>query len=304
MKNLIDGISSLYPWEAIGGAVLRIALILVLAWLLLFAAKKAIKLFQQAMGGQTRDLEDRKRLQTLSQVFRYIASVTITVLAVMLVLNEVGISIAPILATAGVVGLAVGFGAQSLVKDYFTGFFLLLENQVRQGDVVEVGGKAGLVEEVTLRYIRLRDYDGDVHFVPNGVINTVTNKSRGFSFAVVEVGVGYSENLDEIFSRMREVGAEMQADDVFGQKILEPIDIAGVEKWADSAVLVRGRFKTLPLEQWNVKREFLRRLKSNFERNKIDIPYPHMTVVSPRKKEDSATLSKTKTGAALSENDR
>lgn len=304
MNNTIERISSLYPWEAVGGVILRIILILFLAWLLLFAARKAIKLFRQAMSRrQTHDLEGRKRLETLSQVFRYIASVVITVVASMLVLNQVGISIAPILATAGVVGLAIGFGAQSLVKDYFTGFFLLLENQVRQGDVVEVGGKSGLVEEVTLRFIRLRDYDGDVHFIPNGVINTVTNKSRGFSFAVVEVGVGYSENLDDIFARMREVGSELQADEVFGEKILEALDLAGVERWADSSILVRGRFKVLPLEQWNVKREFLRRLKANFDRNKIDIPYPHVTVVSPRTRETGVQASAADPLAALAKKD-
>ncbi len=299
MNTIIERISSLYPWEMVGGVLLRITLILFLTWLLLFGARKAIKLFNQTMGRQTHDLEGRKRLETLSHVFRYIATVVITVVAGMLVLNQVGISIAPILATAGVVGLAVGFGAQSLVKDYFTGFFLLLENQVRQGDIVELGGKGGLVEEVTLRFIRLRDYAGDVHFVPNSVISTVTNKSRGFAFAVVEIGVGYSENLDEIFLRMREVGAELQADEVFGKKILDPLELAGVEQWADSAILVRGRFKVLPLEQWNVKREFLRRLKADFDRNKIDIPYPHVTVMSQRPSAEGTQLSEAELGAAL-----
>jgi len=192
--------------------------------------------------------------------------------------------VAPILGAAGVVGLAVGFGAQSLVKDYFTGFFILLENQIRQGDVVKLGDHAGLVEEVTLRYVQLRDYDGNVHFVPNGTISTVVNMSRGYAQAVVDIGIGYGEDVDRVIEVMREVGAEMRADPVHASRILDSLDVAGVDKWGDSAVIIRARFRVAPLEQWNVKRDYLRRLKRAFDERGIEIPFPQRTLHIARRK--------------------
>ena len=211
-----------------------------------------------------------------------------SLVAGMLILSEFGISVAPILGAAGVVGLAVGFGAQSLVKDYFTGFFLLLENQIRQGDVVKVADRGGLVEEVTLRYVRLRDYDGNVHFVPNGLISTVKNMSRDFAQSVVDVGIAYRENVDEAFAVMREVAEGMRADATFGPKILDELEIAGVERWDDSAVTLRCRFKVMPLEQWSVRREYLRRLKAAFDAKGIEIPYPHLTIYAGEAKDGTA----------------
>lgn len=161
-------------------ALTNVFLILLMSWLLMSASGRLIRALNQRVASKNPDHEERKRIDTLMRVFRYIASVVIGALTVMLVLSEIGISIAPILATAGVAGLAVGFGAQGLVKDYFIGFVMLIEDQIRVGDAIEVGGKSGTVEEVTLRYIRLRDLEGAVHFVPNGVITTVTNRSRKF----------------------------------------------------------------------------------------------------------------------------
>jgi small-conductance mechanosensitive channel len=201
-----------------------------------------------------------------------------------------GISIAPILASAGVVGLAVGVGAQSLVKDYFTGLFLLLENQVHQGDVVEVAGLGGLVEEVTLRHIRLRDYEGSVHFIPNSAVTTVTNRSRGYAYALVDIGIAYRENVEEVFDVIRKVATEIRADETLGPLILEDLDLAGVDAWADSAVMIRFRIKALPLQQWTVKRAFLLRLKKEFDRLGIEIPFPHLTVYPGQAKDGSAPL--------------
>ena len=224
------------------------------------------------------------RVDTLARVFHYAATIVISIVAGTLVLDALGISIAPILATAGVAGLAIGFGAQSLVKDYFTGLFLLIEDQIRQGDVVEVAGKAGLVEEVTLRYVRLRDFDGHVHYVPNGEIKIVTNRTRGFAHAVIEVGVGYGENPDEALAVMRAVGEAMREDAAWKQRLVEPIEIIGVERWADSAVILRSRLKVVPpIEQWNVKREFLKRLKLAYDERGIEIPFPQLTVHLPSK---------------------
>ncbi|MDO8892816.1 MAG: mechanosensitive ion channel family protein [Sulfurimicrobium sp.] len=270
-------------------SALHILLILVLAWMLLRLSGKGIRMLKEYLRSNAdNNLEDLKRIETLSRVFRYIASVVISVVAGMVVLSELGISIAPILATAGVLGIAVGFGAQSLIKDYFNGFFMLLENQVRQGDVVEAGGKGGLVEEVTLRYIKMRDYDGHVHFIPNGIITTVTNMSRGFAFAVIDVGVAYREDTDQVMEVMRQVGNGMREDEVFGEKIVEPMEMAGVDRWDDSAVILRCRFKVQPLEQWGVRREYLRRLKQAFDREGIEIPYPHLTVYPGQARDGTA----------------
>jgi len=265
-------------------ALVNIFVILVLAWLVHRLARRLIRLLKMRLAAAAADVEDQKRVETLGRVFGYIASVVVSIVTIMLVLSEIGISIAPILATAGVAGIAIGFGAQSLVKDYFTGFVMLIENQIRQGDVIEIAGKTGLVEEVTLRYVRLRDYEGAVHFVPNGVVDTVTNKSRGFAYAVMEVGVAYHECLDRVYHAITDVAEAMRADPAFAGKILDPIEIAGVDQWADSAVIIKTRLKTLPLEQWAVRREFMRRLKFAFDHAGIEIPFPQRvvhTVVSP-----------------------
>lgn len=280
--------TGLAPWAAPLGTALHILLILLLASVVLRVSRRGIRLVREYISRQQEDREDVKRIETLSRVFRYIVSVAVWVVAALLVMGELGIAIAPILGAAGVVGLAVGFGAQSLVKDYFNGFFLLLENQLRQGDVVTVGGLGGLVEEMTLRYVRLRDYEGNVHFVPNGTITTVTNKSRGFAQAVIEVGVAYRENIEECFDVMRRVGAEMRADATWAPKLLDDLEIAGVDNWGDSAVILKCRFKVLPIEQWGVRREYLRRLKHAFDAAGIEIPYPHLTLYMGEDKQGKA----------------
>ena len=201
-----------------------------------------------------------------------------TVVAIMLGLSELGISIAPIRATAGVAGLAIGIGAQSLVKDDFTGFVMLIDNQIRVGDVVEVAGKVGAVEELTLRYVRLRDYEGAVHYVPNGAILTVTNRSRLFAFAVMDIGVAYKEDIERVSQVMKETATAFRAEPDWADKILDDLEIAGVDQWADSAVVIKCRLKTMAQEQWAVRRAFLGRLKNAFDRAGIEIPYPHRTV--------------------------
>lgn len=268
---------------------LRIVLIAVLAWIVLTLVHKLIRTFRlHLIQNHLDDPEEAKRAETLGRVFRYIASVVIWLVTGIVILGELGISIAPILGAAGVVGLAIGFGAQSLVKDYFTGIFLLLENQLRQGDVVEVGGKSGIVEEITLRYVQMRDYDGNVHYVPNGEITTVTNMTRGYARAVIDVGIAYREDVDQALKVMREVGVELCADPIFAPKILEDIEIAGVNEWGDSAVILRCRFKVAPIEQWGVRREYLRRLKYAFDTAGIEIPFPHLTVYSGQLKDGSS----------------
>ena len=259
----------------------RIIGILVLAWVAIGMAQRAIRGLRLRIASRMDDHEAVRRAETLGRASRYLVAVVISLVAGMLVLSELGISVAPILGAAGVAGLAVGFGAQSLVKDYFTGLFLLLEDQIRQGDVVNLGQHAGLVEEVTLRYVRLRDYDGNVHFVPNGGISSVINMGRGHSQAVVDIGVGYAADLNQAMAVMHAVAADLRADAAFVGRILQDLEMAGVERWADSAVVIRARFKVAPLQQWTVKREYLRRLKLAFDAAGIEIPFPQIMLHRP-----------------------
>ncbi|MDD2684975.1 MAG: mechanosensitive ion channel family protein [Gallionella sp.] len=268
--------------------LLHIVVILTLAWFLLALSRKLIRLFRDYMNTRADSAEEIRRIETLARVIRYVSTVVISLVAGMLALSELGISIAPILGAAGVVGLAVGFGAQSLIKDYFNGFFLLLENQIRQGDVVEVCGKTGTVEDITLRYVCLRDIEGSVHYIPNGQILLVTNKSRDYAYALIDVSVAYRENIDEVYTIIKKVGSAMRADVVIGAKILEDIEVQGVQDWGDSAVIVRCRFKTIALEQWDVRRTFLGQLKQAFDAQGIEIPYPHLTIYAGQDKQGLA----------------
>ncbi|MEO5700153.1 MAG: mechanosensitive ion channel domain-containing protein [Casimicrobiaceae bacterium] len=275
-------------WSGPAVIAVRVVLIAVFAWIAAAVLGRMIRTLRQRIVRRLDEPEQVKRAETIGRVLRYIVTVVISLVASVLILSELGVAIAPILGAAGVVGLAIGFGAQSLVKDYFTGFFLVLENQLTTGDVVEIGGKSGLVEDVNLRFVRLRDYHGNVHYVPNGQISTVTNMSRGFAQSVIDVGIAYREDVDAVFEVMRAVGRDMQADPVFGLKIRGELEIAGVQSWADSAVELRCRFKVAPLEQWGVRREFLRRLKKAFDAQNIEIPFPHLTVYAGIDKEGSA----------------
>jgi moderate conductance mechanosensitive channel len=267
---------------------LRIGVILLLAWVVQAVAARLIRLFRRYMARRTSG-DEVARIETLARVFRNSAGVIIVLLAGMLVLGELGISVAPILATAGVAGVAIGFGAQSLVKNYLAGFFLLFDDQVRQGDVVQIAGIGGLVEEVTLRYVRLRDLEGHVHYVPNGEITVVTNRTREYATAVIEVGVAYREDPEEAFAVMREVTEAMRADPQWKDRMAADLEILGVDKWADSAVILRARLRVVPaIQQWNVKREYLKRLKKRFDERGIEIPFPHVTVYAGQAKDGSA----------------
>jgi moderate conductance mechanosensitive channel len=279
-----DGAAALQGLGGVAVSALRICVILVGAWIAIAAAQRAIRGLRIRIASRLGDREAVQRAETLGRVFRYLAAVVVSLIAGMLVLGELGVSVAPILGAAGVVGLAVGFGAQSLVRDYFTGFFLLVEDQIRQGDVVKLGEHAGLVEQVTLRYVQLRDYDGHVHFVPNGSITSVVNMGRGHAQAVVDIGVAYSTDLDAAMALMHTVAAELQRDPAHAGRILDALEMAGVERWADSSVVIRARLKVAPLQQWNVRREYLRRLKKAFDDAGIEIPFPQLMLHRPARR--------------------
>ena len=275
-------------WSSLTQTTLRITVILLLAWLVATMLRRAIRLLRSRIESRIDDREALKRAETLTRVFRYIVTVAVTLVAGMMVLSELGVSLAPILGAAGIAGVAIGFGAQSLVKDFFSGFFILFEDQIRTGDVVRIATHSGVVEEITLRHTRLRDYDGNVHYVPNGMIDSVVNMSRGFANAVMDIGVSYRENIDEVYAVLSATAKEFRADPVFGPRILDDLEIAGVDRMDSSAIVIRCRFRTVALEQWGVRREFLRRLKSAFDAARIQIPYPHMTVYAGEDKDGKA----------------
>ncbi|HXH09596.1 MAG TPA: mechanosensitive ion channel family protein [Alphaproteobacteria bacterium] len=196
----------------------------------------------------------------------------------MVALHQIGVNVTPILAGVGILGLAVGFGAQTLVKDIINGLFILFEDSIAVGDVVVVKGTGGLVEAVNLRTIRLRDLQGSVHVIPNSQVETITNMTKDFSYYLLDVGVAYREDTDEVIAILREIDAGMRQDPAYAADMLEPIEILGVDRFTDSAVIVRARLKTKPIRQWNVGREFNRRMKKLFDARGIEIPFPHRTL--------------------------
>ena len=192
-----------------------------------------------------------------------------------MILSEMGVDLKPLLAAAGLGGLAIGFGAQSLVKDLISGFFILWENSIRIGDVVEVAGVAGLVEEVELRTIKLRDLSGNLHVIPNGVIDKVKNLTKDYSYCVIEIGVAYRENVDEVMGVLQDIAEDMRRDSRFSNDILEPLEMLGVDQFKDSAVIIKCRIKTEPHKQWRVGREMNRRIRNAFDAKGIAIPFPY-----------------------------
>src|SRR3569833_821770 len=230
-------------------AFTHIVLIWVLALILLLFTRNLLKIFRAHVAGRINHSTDYRRIDTLSNVFRHTAAFVVFGIAIMLSLNEIGISIAQVLATAGEAGIAVGFGAQSLERDFFGGLILLIENQVTEGDVIEAAGKSGYVEEVTLRHVRIRDDDGSVHFIPNGIITTVTNRSRGFSYAVIDISVPRSADPQQVFAQLREIGAALRSDPVFGTDILDELDIAGIDKLDETSKTEHNQHKTQPQKQ-------------------------------------------------------
>ena len=260
-------------------AASRIAAILVITFLLVYIARRLISGLEKFTATHAHDEESRKRAATVSNVLRKMATTVIVALATLTVFNTLGIPVMPFLATAGVAGIAIAFGAQSLVKDFFRGFFLLAGNQIRQGDVVTVAGKSGLVEDVTLRYVQLRDYEGNVHFVPNGDISVVTSSSRTFAYAVIDVIIALDQAIEPVLKLMQDVAAQLRAHAGLGPKILEDLDIAGIESWNAAGITLRARLKVPAHEQAQVKREFLLRLKQAFDEHGIRQPRNTVTMV-------------------------
>lgn len=257
---------------------LRVVLILSVLVVGLWMLRTLTRRLQALLEGVAPGPEQAKRAATLTHIVRDVLVVSATAVTGMLILAELGIDLKPLLAAAGIGGLAVGFGAQSIVKDVISGFFLLLEDQVRVGDVVVIGGTGGLVESITLRTIVLRDLAGNVHIIPHGGVDRVTNMTKDFSRYVFDVGVAYREDPDEVMQVLREIGEGLRQDPAFAADILEPLEILGVDKLADSAVIIKCRITTKPIQQWRIGREMNRRVKKAFDARGIEIPFPHQTL--------------------------
>ncbi len=266
-----------------GASALRIGLILIAGYVGARLLRIGLSRLESALikaGEKTETVpgQARKRVATLVGLLRTIAMVLLWAVVLVIVLDQIGLDVTPILAGAGIVGLAVGFGAQNIVRDLISGFFMVLENQVRVGDVAIVNGTGGLVEAITFRTIVLRDLAGVVHVFPNGTINTLSNMTKQWSGYVIDVGVAYKEDTDHVAEVMRRVAEELRQDPALGPMILEPIEIFGVDDFADSAVVIKARLKTYPIQQWNVGREYRRRLKKAFDAEGIEIPFPHRSI--------------------------
>ncbi len=233
--------------------------------------------------------EAKKRAHTLGNILRHALLITISFIAILMILGELGIQLGPLLATAGIGALAIGFGAQSLVKDVINGFFIILENQYRIGDAIEVTGVSGLVESVSLRKTVLRDLEGKVHTIPNGEIKIVSNLSKEWSRSVLDVGISYREDVDRVLDLLTQIGKELEADEPFKSAILGPLQILGVERFGESELVIRMMVKTAPLKQWEVGRELRRKIKKRFDEKGIQTPMPQRVLFwgEPKKEQNS-----------------
>ena len=223
--------------------------------------------------------EAKKRAQTLGNILRHALLIAISFISILMILGELGIQVGPLLATAGIGALAIGFGAQSLVKDVINGFFIILENHYRIGDIIEVTGVSGLVESVSLRKTVLRDLEGRVHIIPNGEIKIVSNLSKEWSRSVLDIGISYREDVDRVMDILSQIGRELEAEEPYKSAILEPLQILGVERFGESELIIRMMVKTVPLKQWEIGRELRKRIKNRFDENGIEIPFPHRVLL-------------------------
>jgi moderate conductance mechanosensitive channel len=267
---------------------IKIFLIFFTAYILNRILKIAIKRFQTNLEKNDPTGEAGKRANTLGTLLRTIAIVAILLVAIMMVLSELGVQVGPMIAALGIGGLAIGFGAQNLVRDVISGFFIIIENQIRVGDVVNINGKGGVVELITLRIVRLRDLHGSVHYIPHGQITAVTNMTKDYGRYVFDIGIAYREDVDQVIEILKEIGDNLVNDPEYRDVIVEPLEIMGLDRFDDSAVIIRARITTRPIHQWRVGREFNKRMKKVFDAHGIEIPFPHRTIYMGVDKDNSA----------------
>ncbi len=274
-----ETLHSLVEWM-INVAPLVIILIIVyflIGFVLNKIARRLINSISQKYDDQN-DLEGKKRVVTLTGLTKTVLIITAKTVIIFIILSELGIDVGPLLAGAGIIGLAVGFGAQELVRDVISGFFIIVENQIREGDVVNINGFGGVVEKIHIRTIILRDYAGAVHVIQNGKINSLSNMTKQWSAMVFDIGVAYKEDIEKVIEVIRAVGTDLQSDEVFSENILEPIEIAGLDRFGESELVIKARLKTTPGQQWTLGREYRKKLKKAFDEKGIEIPFPHRTL--------------------------
>jgi small conductance mechanosensitive channel len=262
-----------------GAVLLRLAAVVVIATAMVELAGHLVNRLLVPLTHRLSAERRAAQIRTLGPLLRGVLQGFIVVLASLTILSELGVKIGPLLASAGVVGIAVGFGAQTLVKDFLTGLFLVIEDIVAVGDIIRVGDRSGTVEAMTLRTLRLRSADGVLHILPYSEAQVISNQTKSFSSYVFDIGIGYGADIDHAFAVMRRVGAELQADPAYGEKILEPLEIMGVDALGESAVMLKARFRTRPGDQWSVGREYNRRIKYAFDAEGIEIPYTYRKLV-------------------------
>ncbi len=258
--------------------VLTVVLFAIAFQLVGLILRRMQKVITKRVQNNVTSAESEKRARTLMDILRGSLKVALWILFIIFLLKEIGLDVAPLLAGAGILGLAVGFGAQELVRDVISGFFMLFEDQIRTGDVAIINGVGGAVEKIELRTVTLRDLQGVVHIFQNGKINTLSNMTKEWSATVLDIGVSYSSNIPEVIKIMEEVGEDLRSDEEYKSKILEPMEIFGLNTFGDSALVIKGRIKTLPGEQWKIMREYNKRLKAQFDIKGIEIPFPQRTI--------------------------
>jgi small conductance mechanosensitive channel len=269
------------PVGAVLAILARVALILAVSLAAVEISQLGIVSLFNGIAARAETLRRASQLRTLAPVVAGVASTSLVVVAAMMALSTIGVEIGPLIAGAGIVGLAVGFGAQTLVKDFLTGIFLIIEDTVSVGDIVRVGDSGGLVEDMSLRTIKLRDFDGTLHVFPYSEAQVIHNLTKNFSYYVFDLSISYSSNIVKALDLMKATGEALRKEPEFAPMILEPIEVVGVDQLGDSGVVLKARIKTLPVKQWTVGREYLKRIKLAFDGAGIEIPFPHLKLVPP-----------------------
>jgi moderate conductance mechanosensitive channel len=278
-EQIIKWSEKIVPWVLSHG--IKIVFIIIGSFLLYKISNKVIeKAIRVAIvpGNYVSKIAEKKREDTLIRIFSGILKITIITIAALMIATEMGLKIAPLLAGAGIIGLAVGFGGQYLIRDVIAGFFIILENQYRVGDVVNFDGTGGAVEDISLRMTTLRDLDGTVHHIPHGEIKRVSNLSKYFSRVNLNIGISYNSNIEKVISIVNQTGNELAEDPLWRESIIKAPQFLRIDDFADSAIIIKILGETQPIKQWEVTGELRKRIKSAFDKEGIEIPFPQMVI--------------------------
>ena len=276
LENLSEG-----PVAAILNHLWRIALIIVLSLAAIEISQLAIRHLFGRVAARSKNVRRAAQVRTLAPVLTGVSTTTLVIVATMMTLSEVGVEIGPLLAGAGIIGLAIGFGAQTIVKDFLTGIFLIIEDAVSVGDVVMIADFGGVVEEMSIRTIKLRDFDGTLHIFPYSEAQVIHNRTKNFGFAVFNLQIAHTANVEQALDLMKQTGDALKAGESFSPFIESPIEVVGVDQVTEGGVMLKARIKTAPGKQWMIQREYLRRIKLAFDEAGIDIPTKTTVLMMP-----------------------